>query len=120
MPARITLLSVSDPRTRGMLRELEDRVVYYDSSTRDWIVEKGIEDLAVAYRPSYAGYDPALRKPSKTGVSAGADAPYPSDGIVFPEETAAAEHEFENATGEGKGEDSAASSAIPDSETEGN
>ncbi|MEM8953271.1 MAG: hypothetical protein AAGD22_03880 [Verrucomicrobiota bacterium] len=63
VPARVTRLVSDEPAVRGVLRGVEDRVVYFDTGLRETAPAGGLGDLTLPYVPSYAGYLPKLRKP---------------------------------------------------------
>ncbi len=60
-PSRITFLSPNDAASQSMLREIEDRIVYVNSGSRESVRETPYEKFAVEFRPSYAEYVPELR-----------------------------------------------------------
>jgi hypothetical protein len=71
--AGMTLLSPSDPRSRELLREIEDRVVYFDSSTRESVRELEIDSYAVPFRSSFANHELEIKLAPRVRE----DAPFP-------------------------------------------
>ncbi|MEM7144789.1 MAG: hypothetical protein AAF591_06615 [Verrucomicrobiota bacterium] len=63
VPARVTMLMSDDPAVRGVLRGVEDRVIYFDAGTRETALGGSLEGLSLKYEPSYLGYRPKIRKP---------------------------------------------------------
>jgi hypothetical protein len=62
VPARVTLLMSDDSAVRGVLRAVEDRVVYFDTGTRETAPESNSQWLTLPYEPSYVGYRPRIRR----------------------------------------------------------
>lgn len=84
-PARITLLSPGDPRSREMLRAIEDRVVYLDASTRETVRETPMESYSVAFRPSFADFELELKTAPGAAVESPAADPFEFESAVLPE-----------------------------------
>lgn len=74
VPARVTLLVSDDPAIRGVLRAVEDRVVYFDAGTRETVAEPSSQWLTLPYEPSFAGYRPKIRRLPESRAS-GREAP---------------------------------------------
>lgn len=85
--ARIMLLSPNDSRSREMLREVDDRVVYFDSSNRGPVRENSVRNFAVAFRPSFADYDLKLELLSPSKPSAPLPEPFEPWRLVLPPES---------------------------------
>ena len=54
IPSSVLLLSRENPAAREVLREIDDRVAAYDITVEDHSPEYTLEDLGLAYRPSFA------------------------------------------------------------------
>jgi hypothetical protein len=71
VPERVTLLLSDDSSVRGVLRAVEDRVVYFDTGTRETAPVPTSQWLSLPYEPSYAGYRPKIRKLPEAREEAG-------------------------------------------------